>query len=128
MVSTDQVQELFSDARSLHASALERVDAGDIRDAAEKAWAATRRATEALILSETGNVPTTSAGISGGLRALGRGSAASRSLQDRYGATARFLHSDCFYNGNCDPIEDTIRRIRETAIFIDDAEDLAKGV
>ena len=37
MVATDRVNEIFADARALHQSALERLDAGDIRDAAEKA-------------------------------------------------------------------------------------------
>lgn len=33
MVATDQAGEIFADAYALHASALERLDAGDIRDA-----------------------------------------------------------------------------------------------
>ena len=48
------VQTLFEDARAVHASALERLEAGDLRDAAEKAWCATLRATNALILARTG--------------------------------------------------------------------------
>ena len=49
--------ELFADAREVHRQALERLEAGDIRDAAEKAWCATKRATDALVLSRTNDMP-----------------------------------------------------------------------
>ena len=45
------IRETFDDARRLYDSAMERLDAGDVRDAAEKAWCAARRATEALVLA-----------------------------------------------------------------------------
>ena len=35
------------------------LEAGDLRDAAEKAWGATKRATDALILRYTGREPST---------------------------------------------------------------------
>ena len=57
MVATGQAGEIFADAYALHASALERLDAGDIRDAAGKAWCATKRATGALILVRQGKNP-----------------------------------------------------------------------
>ena len=118
-------RHIFADARAVHASALERLEANDVRDAAEKAWCATKRATEALLLATTGEVPPTTSRVSGGLRAQGRGNAAWRSLQDRFGTTVRFLHHECFYNGQCEPVEDIEERIREVAEFIVDAEFLA---
>ncbi len=118
-------QDIFADARSVHASALEMLEAGDVRDAAEKAWCATKRATEALLLSVNGEQPPTTVRVSSGLRALSRGSDTARSLQERFGYTARYLHHDCFYNGHCEPVEDTARLIRETGQYIDDAEALA---
>ena len=54
MLATDRVPAIFADARSLHVEALQLLEAGDIRDAAEKAWCATKRATDALILARTG--------------------------------------------------------------------------
>ena len=48
--TTTRVAALLADAREVHSQALERLAAGDIRDAAEKAWCATKRATDALIL------------------------------------------------------------------------------
>ena len=118
-------QEIFADARAVQVSALERLTAGDIRDAAEKAWCATKRATEALLLAVNGELPPTTVGVSGGLRGLGRENAAARALQDHFAKTIRFLHHDCFYNGHCEPLEDTERLIRETVRYIEDAEALA---
>lgn len=120
-------QEIFADAKAVHASALELLAAGDIRDAAEKAWCATKRATEALLLTATGEVPPTTVRVSSGLRGLGRGSEAAKSLQDRFGYTVRFLHHDCFYNGHCEPLDDTERLIRDVAQYIEDAEALANS-
>ena len=51
--------EILTDARSMYDAALERLEAGDIRDAAEKAWCATKRATDALILAWTDELPRT---------------------------------------------------------------------
>ena len=118
-------QEILADARAMQTSALEQLSAGDIRDAAEKAWCATKRATEALLLAVRGEIPPTTVGVSGGLRAIGRESDAARSLQGRFGINARYLHHDCFYNNHCEPVDDTERLIRETAQYIADAEALA---
>ena len=49
MVATDRVRAPFADARDLHADALEMLAQGRIRNAAEKAWGATKRATDALV-------------------------------------------------------------------------------
>ena len=58
MTTTETNPDLiFADARRMHSSALNRMVAGDIRDAAEKAWCATFRATEALVLARTGQLP-----------------------------------------------------------------------
>ena len=48
-------------------------------------------------------------------------------LLRRYYSRQGSLHGECFYNGLCDPLEDTERRIRETADYIDDAQRLAEG-
>ena len=57
----DRVAELFADARQVQSQAIERLEAGDLRDAAEKAWCATKRATDALILARTSEEPPTTA-------------------------------------------------------------------
>ena len=46
-------------------------------------------------------------------------------LVRRYYTRQGSLHGECFYNGLCDPIEDTERRVRETSDYIEDAEGLS---
>ena len=46
MVAADLVNFLFADARALYDDALEMLDQGKIRNAAEKVWGATKRATD----------------------------------------------------------------------------------
>ena len=51
--SADRIEEIFQDARHLQDDALEMLTQGR-RNAAEKSWGATKRATDALILARTG--------------------------------------------------------------------------
>ena len=126
-IQTDRVQEIFQDARVLQAAAVERLDQGDIRDAAEKAWGATKRATDALILARTGEEPERTPETGAGLNQLAFQDPVVRDARmvARYYTRQGRLHGGCFYNGLCDPIEDTERRIRETADYIGDAERMA---
>ena len=48
---TNRIEEIFQDARELQADALEMLAQGRIRNAAEKAWGATKRATDVLVLA-----------------------------------------------------------------------------
>ena len=125
MAATNRVAEIFADAHAVHADALRLLAAGDIRDAAEKAWCATKRSTDALILARTGAEPEISSDTSKGLLMLAEQDNAVSFLVRRYYSRQRALHGRCFYLGVCDPISDTERRIRETADYIIDAENLA---
>ena len=125
MTLTADVSVIFADARQVHADALERLAQGDIRDAAEKAWLATLRATNALILAHTGEEPERSPYSRIGLERLARRDNRVQSLVNRYYSRQSSLHSDCFYLGLCEPREETERRIRETMQYIQDAEALA---
>ena len=124
---TDRIQSIFDDARELQADALELLAQGRIRNAAEKAWGATRRATVALIRARTGEEPELTGETSDGLLHLDAEDQEVRrvGLLARYFTRQGNLHGRCFYHGRCDPIEETERRIRETADYIDDAERLA---
>ena len=124
MTESPTFKEIFVDARLLHQSSLERLEAGDIRDAAEKAWCATKRATDALILARTEEMPGTTAITTACLDDLAREDEAVKPLVGRYYSRIHQLHGQCFYNGFCQPVV-TERRIRETGIYIDDAERLA---
>ena len=117
---------IFQDAREVHASALQKLMEGDIRDAAEKAWCATKRSTDALILARTGEEPPTTSLTSRRLDTLARQDASVKPLVGRYYSRITQLHGECFYNGIWEPIE-TERRIRETADYVQDAENLAYG-
>ena len=54
MVTPDRGNFLFADARALYDDAIEMLDQGKVRNAAEKAWGATKRATDALVLVQEG--------------------------------------------------------------------------
>ena len=63
---------IFDDARRMHSAALARMADDDIRDAAEKAWCATLRATEALVLARTGQPSPRSPDVTRALRTIAR--------------------------------------------------------
>ena len=127
MVATDRVRQLFADARALQAGALEMLALGDVRNAAEKAWGATKRATDALVLARIGEEPERTPESAQGLLLLQAEDDLVREARmvGRYYTRQGHLHGDCFYAGLCEPIEGTERRIRMTANYIDDAERLA---
>ena len=115
----DRVDELFTDARQVCEQAIERLEHGDIGDSAEKAWCATKRATDGLILALTGEEPVTTAATSDGLDNLARETPETRSLQGRYYSRLGQLHGACFYDRRCN--QETERRIRETIAYVNDA-------
>ena len=119
----DDIEGIFADARQLQEQAVERLEQGDIRDAAEKAWCATKRATDALILALTGQEPGPTGLTSDSLDDLLETGRATNSLQRRYYSRLSQLHGSCFYTGACN--RHTERRVRETAAFIADAQSLS---
>ena len=119
----EQVAEIFADARAMQTQAVRQFEQGDIRDAAEKAWCATKRATDALILARTGEEPATITRTSDALDNLAYRESDAKVLQGRYYSRIHNLHAMCFQVGLCN--DETERRIRETAAYIDDAEALA---
>ena len=125
MVATPQAAPIFADAWYLYSSALQRLEAGDVRDAAEKAWAATLRSTVALILSRTGEEAEKTPVVSRLLDQLAIDDNRVKTLVGRYYSRQTRLHGDCFYTGITDGLEEIQRRIRETNLYIRDAESLA---
>ena len=129
MVATDRVRMIFDDARALQADALEMLAQSRVRNAAEKAWGATKRATDGLVLARTGDEPELTAETSQGLLMLQARDPLVREarLVARYYTRQGSLHGLCFYMGRCDPLEETERRIRQTTDYIDDALRLAES-
>ena len=72
--------------RTLQASAVDRLDQGDIRDAAGKVWGVTQRATDALVL---------------GIRELLLAKAITEvdPLVGQYFTRISYYHSNCFHDG-----------------------------
>ena len=115
---------IFEDARRMGDAALERMAAGDVRDAAEKAWCATMRATEALVLARTGQAPDSSSAASRRLRSLVRNDQSLSGLLERYVARQRVLHGNCFYHNIYNP-QDIDFLVRDTADYVRVCERLA---
>ena len=76
------------------------------------------------LLSRTGEEPERTPESGAGLRMLSSMDDEIRGarLVRRYHSRQVVLHGECFYNGLCEPIEETERRIRETADYIEDAQ------
>ena len=125
MLQTERVGSLFADARGLYGDALEMLDQGRLRNAAEKAWCATKRATDALILARTGTEPRTSGQTMRMIRQLRRQDPTLEQLRVSYGHRQSFLHGACFYDGILEPAEDIIADVRDTIEYIQDAEAMA---
>ena len=124
MVATDRVRELFTDARGHYADALDMLGQNRIRNAAEKAWGATKRATDALILASEGDEPQSAGQASRALLRLSATSSAFETLQGQYHTRSALLHVNCFYDGNCEPEVEMENLIRTTIYYISNAETL----
>jgi len=116
-----EVKIIISDAEDLLRKAVEEIDV-NIRDAAEKAWGATVRATDALILERYGETPKSMRD-----RREKLGKLILKELElDKLGLWERLhsressLHVSCFYDGECIPEEMIKRKILETKSYIED--------
>ncbi len=126
MLETERVGYLFADAREMYEDAMEMLDQRRLRNAADKAWLATKRATDALILARTGEEPRTSGQTMRMIRQLRRQDPALETLRRKYGYRQSFLHGACFYDGILEPEDDIIADVRETLDYIQEAEAMAQ--
>ena len=122
MLETKQAESIFADARTQYDDALDMLEQGRLRNATEKAWGATKRTTDALILARTGTEPRSSGQTARTLRQLRRQDPSLEQMRLRYGARQYFLHGRCFYDGVLEPEDDIIADVRETLDYIRDAE------
>ncbi len=116
---------MFAEARALHDASLVSLGRADIRDAAEKAWMATKRATDALIVAYFDREPQAELETSAELERLAGMDPRADALTGTYCVNLEYLYHSCARLGLCDPIESAEQYIRETADYIRDAEDLA---
>ena len=136
MHEANRVKALFAEAEALHAEALSRVDDAakhwdrrELTRAAEKAWAATLQATNALILAHIGvetklNLENDSE-ITSRLLRLRPKLPGFKDLEGKFATQSEFLFHLVLCNGNLDPLEDTIADIRDTVEYITECERLA---
>ena len=75
MVEINRVTAVFDDAWVLYEDALEELARGKPRNGAEKAWGATKRATDALVLARTGEEVWLSLALGAGAGLVAAGSA-----------------------------------------------------
>lgn len=123
--TTDRVSELFADAQALYDDALEMLDQGRIRNAAEKAWGATKRSTDAMVLARTGQKPQSAGQARRALLGLSSIGPTFVTFQGQYSTRSLLLHINCFYDGNCEPELEMAALIRATDSYVQDAIDLA---
>ena len=113
MLKNASARDLMVDARAVHNTAMARLEVGDWRDAAEKAWCAARNATEAAILEIYGIESSRSTNIDAGIRALARERGGEWiELRKDYTEVVYHLHIEAFYGG----------------VWHDDVPDLIRGV
>ena len=111
---------MFAAAKLSHFYALELLDAGNAREAAGRAWAAAKLATDALILAKTGKGPANPVDTAERLLALARASEDAEALVGRYFTYSGYLYHICHRAGRLGP--DAVRRIRDVEGYIEDAE------
>jgi len=119
-----EAEAIFKDAETLYEEALKDLEAGRVRKAAENAWAATLRATNALILSKTDKLPEYVPDTRERLEELAVKHPDVEMLIGRFYTRETFLHGHCFYLGRCPP-DIVKRRVRETKAYIEDAKKLS---
>ena len=125
MQETERVAALFADAWVLYQGAIDLLEAGNLRMAAEAAWGATKRAADALVLARTGREPVVTGHTSRGLRVLRRHDPAVGALRRRYNDRQAYLHGDCFYKGIITSEPRLLEVIHETTGYILEAQRLA---
>ena len=121
----DRVIELFDDAQALYGDALEMLAQDKLRNAAEKAWGATKRSTDAMVLARTGQEPQSAGQARRALLQLSSNGPAFQVFQGQYSTRALLLHINCFYDGNCEPEPEMTALIRATDSYIQEARNLA---
>ena len=126
MLKNIEAEALMQDARAMQVSALERLDADDWRDAAEKTWCAARNATKALVLEVDAEETQRSTKIEVAMRNIARrrGGEWIR-LRSLYSDIVHYLHAEAFYEGAY--TDDVPEYVREGSEFIELAERLAQS-
>ena len=124
-IYVEDAERFLDEASKEFARGVRENNAYVIRDAAEKAWNAVVQATNALILSYLGKVPSSHWERRRLLRELEKmyPEIEKLGLRDRYSARERNLHELVFYEGIID-VEDIKIEIEKAKRFIEDVKKL----
>ena len=123
-----EIRRIIEDAEGLAGKAIEEAEV-NIRDAAEKAWGAVVKATNALILRFKPEVYDRAVKVASVRRSAlmeicEDPKIAPLRLWERYGSRETYLHGQCFYEGICEPIGPMKRRIIETMDYVRDVKEI----
>ena len=100
MLQTNTVNELFQTAHHHHAQALDLLEQGQLRAAAAQAWNAALTATNALILSRTGQAPADLREANVLMQQFAQDNPALRPIMTHYDILQEFLlHHNGMYDG-----------------------------
>ena len=126
MLQTNTVAELFQTAHAHHTQALELLDQGQLRAAAAQAWAAALTATNALILSRTGQAPEDLREVNVLLQQFAQANPSQRPLLTHYRHLHDFLlHHNGMYDGFSVLAGGITVDIRDAGNYLRDVEGLA---
>ena len=126
MLQNAEAEVLMQDARAMQSTALQRLEAEDWRDAAEKTWCAARNATKALVLEVDAEEARRSTKIEVAMRNIARRRGGEwLRLRSLYSDIVHYLHAEAFYEGAY--TDDVPEYIREGSEFIELTERLAQS-
>lgn len=125
---SDEVEMLLRDAEALYREALRELEAGGMRKAAENAWGATAKATDALLYARAKVEIIRGLGRTRELYKLAKEDPEVRKLRltKEYNNRMLHLHGNCFYEGIYEiPDVDLEKLILETGKYIKSVKRLA---
>ena len=126
MLKNAESEALMQDARAMQASALQRLEAEDRRDAAERTWCAARNATKALVLEVDAAESQRPTKIEVAMRNIARRRGGEwLTLRAIYSEIVHYMHAEAFYEGTY--TGDVPELVRQGTDFIDLAERLARS-
>ena len=122
---TKQGRFLVADAWNLQEDANGTISHGRLRNAAETAWCATKRATDALVLERIGREPQNERDTSLEVAYIGQESPSLDAFRSTFVSQMHDLHGYCYIDGHCEPEGHHAEMIGNSNSHIREAERLA---
>ena len=116
---------MLAEAWAFYDESIQLLKQGDLRNAAGKAWEASEKAANALIVERTGREPQNYRDTSVEIACLGEESGELSDFRSRFAGQLHDLYGDCYVDNHCEPEDYHEEMIRNTENYIRDAERLA---